>query len=261
MKRLTLLAIAATALAACTTMMHRNATAYEKPPFYAKYLNPGASSLDAAIQRDLDALRANPNSATTHNDLGQLLVRKGFPKDAEIEFHRAIAADKKFYPAWYNLGLVQSSRDDFSAARSSFAEAVDLKPGHSQALFNLGLMEERRNHRDSALHYYAKALSINHQLLDVRVNPRVLDSQLIHLALIRLYPSEHNRESMTFQGTPPGYMQRMPEALPAPSPQAAAQNIVTPAAPITDPAMQTAPPTPTAAPTPTAPPAPAPKKP
>jgi len=249
MKRLTLIAIAALALAmsmaGCSMNMnlHRNAgNAYEKPPFYAKYLNPAASPLDAAIQRDLDALRTNPNNAVVHNELGQYLVNKGFPKDAEVEFHRALAADKKFYPAWYNLGLLQAARNDISSARSSFAETVDLKPGHSQALFQLGLMEEKRHNTDAALHYYAKALAINHQLLDVRVNPRVLDSQMIHLALLTMYPSEHSRESMSFQGTPPGYA--MPQAQAAPSPQAAPQNIITPSAPITNPGMQAPPPTP-----------------
>jgi tetratricopeptide (TPR) repeat protein len=243
MKRLTLLVIAATALAGCSMTLHRNHDdAYTKAPFYAKYLNPPASQLDAAIQRDLDALHANPHSATLHNDLGQLLVRKGFPKDAEVEFRRAVTDDRKFYPAWYNLGQLQSAHDDFSGARSSFAEAVDLKPGHANALFQLGLMEERRHNTDAALHYYTKALAINHQLLDVRVNPRVLDSRLIPVALIQMYASEHNRESMAFQGTPSGYAQ--PVAPVAVSPQAAPQNIVTPAAPITSPAMQSPPPTP-----------------
>jgi tetratricopeptide (TPR) repeat protein len=249
MKRLTLMAMSALALGGCMTMhtMHINrntATAYEKPPFYAKYLNPANSTLDAAIQRDLDALRTNPTSAAVHNELGQLLVQKGFPKDAEVEFHRAVSADPKFYTAWYNLGQLQSARDDFSGARSSFAEVISAKPGHANALFQLGLMEERRHNTDAAVHYYAKAIGINHALLDVRVNPRVLDSHLIPLALIRLYGSEHSRESMAFQGSPAGYMPAQPTAQPAPSPQAAPQNIVTPAPPITNPAMQAPPPTP-----------------
>lgn len=254
MKRLTVIAIAALATAGCSMNMnlhrHTSADAYEKAPFYAKYLNPAASPLDAAIQRDLDSLRTNPHNAAVHNELGQYLVHKGFPKDAEVEFHRAVAADKKFYPAWYNLGLLQSARNDFSAARSSFAETVDLKPGHSQALFQLGLMAEKSHNVDDAMHYYTKALAINHQLLDVRVNPNVLDSQLIHLALLSMYDAEHNREAMAFQGTPPGYaaapakVQPQPQPQQAPSPQAAPQNIITPSAPITNPGMQAPPPTP-----------------
>src|SRR6185436_12326297 len=129
------------------------------------------------IQRDIDALRATPNSATLHNDLGQLLIEKGFPKDAETEFERAVNADSHFYPAWYNLGLLRMSRGDTVGARVAFGQTVRHKPGHSAALFQLGLMEEQRGHSEAAIEAYAKAFAINHALLDVRVNPRILDSK------------------------------------------------------------------------------------
>jgi hypothetical protein len=118
---------------------------------------------------------------------------------------------------------------------------VHYKPGHSAALFQLGLMEEKRHHKDAAIAYYAKAFAINHSLLDLRVNPRILDSKLVDLALLKLYPTEHARESMSFQATPPGYVQ---QGLEAPSTQPAAKDIVTPARPVTDPSMQAPPPTP-----------------
>jgi hypothetical protein len=104
-------------------------------------------------------------------------------------------------------------------------------------------MEERRSNTEAALDYYAKAFAINHSLLDVRVNPRIVDSRLTDLALLRLYPNEHTRESMQFQPTPPGYASE-PVAPEAPSPQAPAQQIVEPAPPITNPAQQTPPPQP-----------------
>ena len=64
------------------------------------------------------------------------------------------------------------------------------------------MIEEQRHNTEAAVNYYAKALSINHALLDVRVNPRILDSKLIDLALLRAYPNEHARESTQFQPTP-----------------------------------------------------------
>src|SRR3954462_1001951 len=53
----------------------------------------------------------------------------------------------------------------------------------------------------------------------MRVNPRILDSKLIDLALLKAYPKEHARESMSFQATPPGYVQ---QGLEPPSTQPAA---------------------------------------
>ncbi|HEX7191135.1 MAG TPA: tetratricopeptide repeat protein [Thermoanaerobaculia bacterium] len=208
MKRLSLIAAVALIAAGCSLTKvhsHRNPNAYANP-FYAKYLSPG-NPLDASIQRDIDILRGNPHSAVTHNDLGQLLVQKGFPKDAEVEFERAVDADNHFYPAWYNLGMARESRGDYIGARVAFSRTLHYKPGDSWALFQAGLLDEQRGDIESAIDHYAKAILRNHALLDVKVNPRVLDSKLIHLALIRAYPNEHARDTMLFQGTPPGYAQ------------------------------------------------------
>jgi tetratricopeptide (TPR) repeat protein len=244
MKRTLIAVLGALLLAGCAVVNH-DKNPYEEPLFYTRYLNPNASALDAAIQRDIDALRANPDNAALHNELGQYLAQKGFPKDAEREFERAIDADSHFWPAWYNLSLVRAARGDSLGARFALGRTLHYKPGHSQALFQQGLIDEARGHNDSAIEHYAKALAINHTLLDVRVNPRVLDSKLIHLALLRAYPDEHNRQALMFQQTPPNYSVRaVPAQAQAPSPQPNAENIVTPTAPITDPAKQTPPPQP-----------------
>jgi tetratricopeptide (TPR) repeat protein len=261
MKRTFLLALAIVATAGCAAIDNLgrdDKNAYENP-FYAKYLNTG-SQLDADINRTLESLRQNPDSAEAHNRLGAMLVEKGFPKDAEREFERSVDVDDDYYAAWYNLGLVRAAHGDELGARRAFKQTVDLKPGHAAALFQLGLVEEKRHHRDRAVELYAKAYSINPALMDVRVNPRILDSELMHLALLKMYPNQHSRRSMQFQG---GSAAAAAPAAPAtttqeaPSPQQPASSIVTPVAPVTDPSQQ-APPAP--APTPrrprrTAPPA------
>ena len=157
MKRLLILAVAALTLAGCAELFDRDKNPYENP-FWAKYLNTG-SNVDAAIARALEAVRQNPDSARTHNDLGVLLVQKGFPKDAEREFERSVNADSHFYPAWYNLGLVRASRGEDIGARHAFYRTVAYKPGHAAALFQLGLIEERRQNSDKAVKLYAKEVS------------------------------------------------------------------------------------------------------
>jgi len=248
MKRLFAVTLVALALFGCKSMpfADRDKNPYEKPPFYAKYLSP-SNPFDVQIQRTLDALRANPNSAPLHNDLGTMLLQKGFPKDAEVEFSRAVRADHKYYPGYYNRALVRMAHEDYSGAKSDLEETVSLKPGNASALFQLGLMEEKRQNNQRAIEYYAKAFSINRALIDPHVNPRIVDSQLIDLALIRLYPMEHNRQSMRFQGTPNGYVAPATQTIEAISPQPPAAAIVTPAPPVTEPGVQQ--------------PAPAPKKP
>lgn len=234
-----LLIVIALALSGCALLPNRDTTPYEDP-FYAQFLNTG-SQLDAYIRSLVEALRENPDSAPLHNELGQLLVQKGFPKDAEREFERAVNADPSFYQGWYNLGLVRAAKGDYSGARRAFGRTVRLMKGHAEALFQLGLMEEERGNQEAAIAYYAKALRHNPNLLDVRVNPRVLDTKLIHLALLHNYDREHARQSGTFLGTPAGYTE--PERQ-APSRQPAAEEIVPPAPPVTDPGTQTPPPPP-----------------
>lgn len=240
MKRL-LLVVAAVALAACSsTSTHGHDQDPYAHPFYQRYLNTG-SPADVQINDTMRALQASPRSASLHNTLGQLLLQKGFPKDAETEFERSVNSDAHFYPAWYNLGLVRMSRGDWLGAHFAFSRTVHYKPGHAAALFQLGLMEEKLNHQRAAVDYYAKAFLINHALLDVRVNPRILDSHLVTLALLKAYPNEHARESTAFQPTPPGYIQ---EGLEAPSPQPSADQIVLPSTPLTNPSQQSPPPQP-----------------
>src|SRR5215212_10879658 len=184
MKRL-LLTTLVIAFAGCSAV-HHGKDPYANP-FYAKYLNP-ANPVDQQIFRLVDALRASGDTPELHNDLGQLLLAKGFAKDAEREFERAVDSDAHFYPAWYNLGLMRAGRDDYSGARRAFQRTTHYKPGHAPALFQLGLMAERRGDSDAAIDYYAKAIRHNRAMLDVHTNPRILDSRLIDQALLRLYP-------------------------------------------------------------------------
>ncbi|HVE73137.1 MAG TPA: tetratricopeptide repeat protein [Thermoanaerobaculia bacterium] len=215
MKR-TLLLLATLAAFGCAEFRKQTASDYESP-FYAKYLNTG-SALDAQINRTMAGLQVDPNNAQLHNDLGALLVQKGFPKDAEREFERAVNADRKHYQAWYNLGLVRAARGDEGGARRAYRATIDNKPGHPQALFQLGLIEEKLRHTDKAIDLYAKALKINPRMIEPGVNPRVMDSKLMHLVLIRLYPTAHDRHSMQFQGVA-GAGTRRVTAPEAPAPQ------------------------------------------
>jgi tetratricopeptide (TPR) repeat protein len=229
-------AVVALTLTGCTSSGN-DARLYESP-FYARYLDTG-STLDSQIRWTLDALRRDPASPALHNDLGSLLVRKGFPTDAEREFERAINLDSRYHPAWYNLGMIRAARGSESGARRAFRRTVALKPGHAPALFQLGLVEEKDNNFDRAIELYAKAYSINPALLEVEVNPRVLDSKLTHRALLHLYPIQHTRESMQLEHAPDRESwthrrQERQQQQQAPSPQAAPQNIVPPSPPATE---------------------------
>ncbi|HYS52582.1 MAG TPA: tetratricopeptide repeat protein [Thermoanaerobaculia bacterium] len=218
MKRTLIVAVAVATLVGCAAFRnHHRDNPYASRLFIEQFLDPN-NPLDAQIQQTINDLRANPRSAALHNRLGQLLRQKGFPKDAEVEFERAVNSDPHLFSAWYNLGLIRQARGDYTGASFAYHRAIAYRKGFSEALFQLGLMEEQRHNTGAAVGYYAKAFTINRSLLDVRVNPRIVDSKLVDLALLRAYPNEHARVSTQFYPTPPGYTQ--PNLEPAPAQQA-----------------------------------------
>jgi tetratricopeptide (TPR) repeat protein len=245
MKKLLVLAVMAVSATGCMTIQERVDRArygdnpYLEPPFYARYLDT-RFALDQQIEQRINALAADPNNPTLHNELGQLLVNKGFPKDATREFQRAIFLDEDFYPAWYNLALIRHAQGDRPGATRALRETIDLKPGHAAAHFQLGLIYEQGGKNDAAVHHYAKAFAINPHLLDIGVNPRILDSKLVDIALLEIYPVRHRTKSIQFQQGPRDYV--APSRPEAPSPQPRPEEIVPPSAPTTDPGTQTPPP-------------------
>lgn len=239
MKRTILLFSLLPLLAACTATsqlydrVRFGENPYEEPPFYARYLKPD-NALDRQIWALLDELRVQPDSPVLHNQLGTLLLSKGFPNDAEREFLRAVRSDSRLYPAWYNLGLIRFARGDEGGAMRAFRETIDLRPGHPAAHFQLGLLYEDRGQIDRAIAHYAKSIAINPSMLDVRVNPRVVDTKLMDRALLRNYETSRSAASAIFQTVPEGYLtpaqrEALDAAPEAPSPQADAEDIVTPA--------------------------------
>ena len=205
-------ALVVATLAGCASMHARldrklnGPNPYIKQPFYMRYVGT-TSALDRQITATVNALREDPQNAALHNDLGALLLEKGFAKDATTEFRRAVDYDPKLYAAWYNLGLVRESQGDSAGAERAFHHTVDLKPGHAAAHFQLGLIEEKNGHLDAAVAHYARAFHFNRALLDVRVNPRILDTKLADRALLSTYELDHAEASAEFQATPAGSTQ------------------------------------------------------
>lgn len=229
MKKLFVLSLVSLALAGCTIVQERVDRArfgenpYLEPPFYTRYLNTG-SDTDRRVQAWLVALAADPQNPMYHNELGQLLIDKRLPNDAKREFRRAIAADRDFYPAWYNLAMVRASEGNTRGALRALDETIDRKPGHASALFQKGLILERLGKSDAAIEAYAKAFRINWKLLQPSINPQIVESKLISRTLMKVYPDERQRRSLFLQPTPP---ELIPEPT-APSDLSTPDEIVTP---------------------------------
>ncbi|MFA6957104.1 MAG: tetratricopeptide repeat protein [Thermoanaerobaculia bacterium] len=173
-------------------------------PFYLKYLDEG-SELDREILARIDALRADPKSAPMHNELGALLFERRFPKDARYEFERALDCDKRFYPARYNLAVLELSQGNSGRASRLLKQVIDDKPGHAEAHFTLGLIYEKNGRTQAAIDHYVKAFTIDPDMKKYRRNPRLVETDLLTATLLTMYDETNHRASIRFLPAPDGY--------------------------------------------------------
>ena len=163
---------------------------------YKAFLDPGNPQHKATLDI-LTRLDQTPNDASLHNDLGCLIARDGFWRDALREFETAQKLDKKDGRAPYNAGLVQTTRGEWGSARSAFKKAVDRDPGNWPAWWMLGFAEEKLGYADAATRAYAHSLRIDTSLFDVRRNPYALQSRLKGRVLLETFDVRFARAALS----------------------------------------------------------------
>ncbi|MBI4865005.1 MAG: tetratricopeptide repeat protein [Candidatus Riflebacteria bacterium] len=96
---------------------------------------PGTRRLEKLVE----AVEKNPNSARAHLKLGMALLQVGSKKNAEQELRRAVELDPGLAEAWVNLGGVLFLGWDFRGCVEANSKAVACNPSLLQAHYNLGL--------------------------------------------------------------------------------------------------------------------------
>lgn len=158
-------------------------------PFYRKYLVPGAQ-LDDRIRDQEKRVAANPNSADLHNDFGNLLAARRFPKQAREQYVMAMKLDKANFMSAYNLGILEESEGHVSSAISAYEKSIDRNRGFPPARFRLGRLFERRGRNTDAIREYGRAIEIDPDMRLVQRNPLVADTRLLDLVSLTIYDKE-----------------------------------------------------------------------
>jgi tetratricopeptide (TPR) repeat protein len=166
-----------------------------KEPFYRKYLVPG-DPLDEKIKAQEKRVEAEPGSATLRNDFGNLLASRGFAGDARKQYKKAMELDKSNYLAPYNLGLLEESQGETSAAIRAFEDSINRRSGFPPARFHLGLLYERKGWNDKAIEQYARALRVDPSMRNPRRNPLAAETQLLDRASLVNYERDLARASL-----------------------------------------------------------------
>jgi tetratricopeptide (TPR) repeat protein len=158
-------------------------------PFYDKYLtdeDPG----DRVIRELTRRAAEKPDDAGIHNDLGNLLARRGFAKEAAGQYRLAERLDRGSYLPSYNEGLLWEKEGKPSSAIAAFRRSIRRKPGFPFSHFHLGVLEEREGRESAAVDELAKALRIDNSLRLASRNPLVVQTKLLYRASVANYPRD-----------------------------------------------------------------------
>jgi Flp pilus assembly protein TadD len=103
----------------------------------------------------------NPNSFIVHNNLGNLLLRRGLLDDAIDHFRTVIKLDPTYEVAYYNYGnaLLQKGQTDLAIAQ--YRKAIELAPRYIGAHNNLGNVLLDKGQVREAMAQYELALKLD----------------------------------------------------------------------------------------------------
>ena len=106
--------------------------------------------------------RSDPDDATIHNTLGNVLTSQGRYDDAIAAYRRAIQLDPRYNLPHLNLGdLFLTRRGDLVAAIAAYREAVRLAPHFDFGHIHLGVALENQGKQEEAIAEYQEAIRLN----------------------------------------------------------------------------------------------------
>lgn len=165
----------------------------------------GLSWMQSATYRDSETcfrsvLSKNPNSATAHSNLGNVLLNRGALDEAILEFRRSVEIEPDYEFGRYNLGATLVSRGDFAEAIQQLRAVLNADPNHARAYYSLANALSKRGELSDAIAYYGRALKLVPDFPDAHCNLAnvLLEKGDVENAL------DHYREALRLQPNNPG---------------------------------------------------------
>jgi len=107
-----------------------------------------------------DAISKNPRCAIAHNNLANILDRKGKTDDAMVHYYRAIEIDPSLAEVHLNLAIALTERQRYEEAADECKKTIELCPEFPEAHYRLGVALARQNKNAEALQAYAYAIRL-----------------------------------------------------------------------------------------------------
>jgi tetratricopeptide (TPR) repeat protein len=118
-------------------------------------------NLDEAMAHYVKALEIEPDNAGAHLNLGGVFTIGGEFDEAIAHYGKALEIEPDNAGAHLNLGNVLQACGKLDDAAAHYAKALDIQPGHAGAHINLGNILQACGKFDEAIAHYGKALQVD----------------------------------------------------------------------------------------------------
>jgi tetratricopeptide (TPR) repeat protein len=120
----------------------------------------GRGDIAGSLEQFEAAVEAHPGNADALNNLGQVLVRTGRPREAIPYFDRAIEASGGVWAYRFNRARAYGQLEQWPLAISGYRDAAALFPDDYVTQFNLAKALEANRDLDAAVDAYARAIAL-----------------------------------------------------------------------------------------------------
>ena len=147
----------------------------------------GETPIEQAIKALSERLDAAPRDAGLLTDYGNLLTQVGRFDEALASYRSSLEVNPDSLITLYNLGLLEFELGHRRAAGRRFRRALKLDDGFARAHYGLGTVLAHRERHRRAVNHYARAFTLEPELLDPARNPELLFNRLATWASMQSY--------------------------------------------------------------------------
>lgn len=105
-----------------------------------------------------EALKADPNYANTHVQMGYLLLKRNKLDEAMNHFKTAIKLNPRSHDAKTGMGIILSRKGDLKGAEAILKEALITNPDPVRTHYELGMVYEKFGDLEKAINEYKMAI-------------------------------------------------------------------------------------------------------
>lgn len=109
---------------------------------------------DEALNKYLEAIKINPNDATTLFKIGNLYKMTNDTNKAVEFYKKATTLNKNYTDAYFNLGLSYATLNNYKLCRECFNKVISLNPNYAYAYYAMAMSYEKDEDYANAVKYY-----------------------------------------------------------------------------------------------------------